>query len=166
MRNNQQFTNQKVFLFKSEGFLGHDVIKVLSGDFSSISGGSLQHLLQLGGVHGLTQLFSDSFNIVDIDEACSIVVEQVENLIDAVLNQLISTLDYLSPNRAVMPSKNYSKSISLPSAYKSAIILKIVGFLDSKPKLCMAAFNSRGSILPVASVSNKLKASLSSSISS
>lgn len=45
-------------------------------------------------------------------------------------------------------------------------MLKMVGFLDSKPKLCMADFNSLGSILPVASVSNKLKASLSYSISS
>ena len=76
------------------------------------------------------------------------------------------TLDYLSPNLEVIPSKNYSKSISLPSAYKSEIMLKMVGFFDSKPKDCMADLSSRGSILPVASVSKRLKASLSYSISS
>lgn len=72
-----------------------------------------------------------------------------------------------------MASRNSSKSISRPSLSRSAIMLKIVGFLDSKPKLCIADLSSLnhrnsylGSILPVASVSNKLKASLSSSISS
>jgi hypothetical protein len=45
-------------------------------------------------------------------------------------------------------------------------MLKIVGFLLSNPRLLMADFSSLGSILPVASVSKRLKASLSSSISS
>lgn len=45
-------------------------------------------------------------------------------------------------------------------------MLKIVGFLVSKPRLYIAAFNSLGSTHPVPSVSNKLKASLISSISS
>ena len=83
------------------------------------------------------------------------------------------TLVYLSPSLEVMASKNYSKSIYLPSDSKSAIMLKIVGFFDSKPRLCMADFNYLnkwykylGSILPVASVSNKLKAYFNSSISS
>ena len=48
------------------------------------------------------------------------------------------TLDSLSPNLAVIASKNSSKSIYRPSLSRSAIILKMVGFLDSKPKLCMA----------------------------
>ena len=43
-------------------------------------------------------------------------------------------------------------------------MLKMVGFLDSKPRLCMADLSSLGSIFPVASVSKRLKASLSSSI--
>lgn len=79
---------------------------------------------------------------------------------------LIPVLDYLSPNFDVMASRNSSKSISLPSDSRSAIMLKIVGFLDSNPKLCMADFNSLGSIFPVAYVSKRLKASLNSSISS
>jgi hypothetical protein len=51
---------------------------------------------------------------------------------------LIPFLDYLSPNLDVIASKNSSKSIYLPSLSSSAIIWKIVGFLDSKPKLCIA----------------------------
>lgn len=66
----------------------------------------------------------------------------------------------------MIPSRNYSKSIYRPSASRSAIMLKIVGFLVSKPRDCMADLSYRGSILPVASVSNRLKASLSYSISS
>ena len=79
---------------------------------------------------------------------------------------LIPFLVYLSPSFEVIASKNYSKSIYLPSDYKSAIILKIVGFLDSNPRLCIADLSSLGSIFPVASVSKRLKAYLSSSISS
>ena len=45
-------------------------------------------------------------------------------------------------------------------------MLNMVGFLLSKPRLCMADLSSRGSILPVASVSKRLKASLSYSTSS
>ena len=84
---------------------------------------------------------------------------------------LIPFLDSLSPSLAVIASKNSSKSIYLPSLSRSAIILKIVGFLDSNPRLCMADLSSLhkindylGSILPVASVSKRLKAYLSSSI--
>lgn len=65
------------------------------------------------------------------------------------INQKI-TLVYLSPNLAVIPSKNSSKSISLPSASRSEIMLKMVGFLVSNPRLCMADLSSLGSILPVA----------------
>lgn len=53
-----------------------------------------------------------------------------------------------------------------PSFSNSAIILNIVGFFWSNPKLYIAALSSRGSTLPVPSVSNRLKASLISSISS
>ena len=45
-------------------------------------------------------------------------------------------------------------------------MLKMVGFLVSKPNDCMADLSYLGSIFPVASVSNKLKAYLSYSISS
>ncbi len=45
-------------------------------------------------------------------------------------------------------------------------MLKMVGFLVSKPSDCMADLSYLGSIFPVASVSKRLKASLSYSISS
>ena len=89
-------------------------------------------------------------------------------LIDPVLSsskrskiRLIPALDYLSPSFEVMASRNSSKSIYLPSDSRSAIMLKMVGFLDSNPKLCMADFSYLGSIFPVASVSNRLNASRS-----
>ena len=95
-----------------------------------------------------------------------VVVEEIEDLIDSCLSDVRITLDSLSPRREVMPSRNSSKSTSRPRPSRSAIMLKMVGFLLSNPRLLMADFSSLGSILPVASVSKRLKASLSSSISS
>lgn len=74
------------------------------------------------------------------------------------------TLDSLSPNFEVIPSRNSSKSTYRPNDSRSAIMLNMVGFLLSKPKLCIADLSYLGSILPVASVSNKLKAYLNYSI--
>jgi hypothetical protein len=95
-----------------------------------------------------------------------VVVEEVKYLIDAVLRRGGGTRVSLSPSLEVMPSRNSSKSTSRPSDSSSPIMLKMVGFLLSNPRLCMADFSSRGSIFPVASVSNRLNASRSSSISS
>lgn len=52
------------------------------------------------------------------------------------------TLDSLSPNLEVIASRNSSKSIYLPSDSKSAIMLKMVGFFDSNPRLCIADLSS------------------------
>ena len=156
----------KINMDQSEGFLGHNVVEVFSGDLPAVGGSPLEHLLQLLDIHGLAQLFGHPPDVVGVDEAAVIVVEEIEYFINAVLSNPRYTLDSLSPSLLVMPSKNSSKSTSRPSPSSSAIMLKIVGFLLSKPSDCMADFNSRGSILPVASVSKRLKASLSSSISS
>lgn len=51
------------------------------------------------------------------------------------------TLDSLSPSLEVIASRNSSKSIYLDSDSRSAIMLNIVGFFASKPKLCIADFN-------------------------
>ena len=150
----------------SEGLLGHDVVEILSGDFPAVGGSSLQHFLQFLDVHGFSEFLGDAANVVGVDAASVVVVEEVEDLVDSVLHEKWSTLLSLSPSLEVMPSRNSSKSTSRPRDSSSAIMLKIVGFLLSKPRLCMADLSSRGSILPVASVSNRLKASLSSSISS
>ena len=64
-----------------------------------------------------------------------IIVEEVEDLIDSSLNDFMITRDSLSPKREVMPSRNSSKSTSRPRPSRSAIMLKIVGFLLSNPRL-------------------------------
>lgn len=151
---------------QSEGLFGHDVVEVLTGNLATVGGCPLQHLLQLLHVHGLAQLLSHAADVGRFDEASVVVVEKIENFVDAILRKMIFTLDSLSPNLDVMPSRNSSKSTSLPRDSSSAIMLKIVGFLLSNPRLCIADLSSRGSIFPVASVSNRLKASRSSSISS
>jgi hypothetical protein len=89
---------------------------------------------------------------------------------------LMSSLVSLSLILAVIISKNslsnssekyYSKSIApLLFLSRSEIIWKIVWFLASNPRLCMAALSSFGSIDPDPSVSNKSNASFISSISS
>jgi len=150
----------------SEALLGHDVIEILTGYLPAIGCSPLQHFLQLLNIHSLSKLLRNTTNIVGVDRSSVVVIEKVENLIDSVLHHKNFTLLSLSPNFEVIPSRNSSKSTSRPSDSSSLIMLKIVGFFDSKPRLCMADLSSRGSILPVASVSNKLKASLSSSISS
>lgn len=133
----------------------------------------MKHLFKLLNIHGLSELLRHSPDVVCVDGSGFIVVKEVEDFVDAVLCKFGNTLDSLSPSLEVMASKNSSKSISRPSLSSSVIMLKIVGFFDSKPRLCIADFSSLnrwydylGSILPVASVSNKLKAYLSSSISS
>ena len=153
-------------LQSSERFLRHYVIEILAGDLSAVAGRALQHLLEFLDVHGLAQFLGHPADVVGVYQPRVIVVEEVEDLVDAVLCQSILTLDSLSPRREVMPSRNSSKSTYLPSPSRSAIMLKMVGFLLSKPRLCMALFSYLGSILPVASVSKRLKASRSSSISS
>jgi hypothetical protein len=150
----------------SEGLLGHDVVEVLAGDLPSVRGSPLQHLLQLLNVHSFSELLGDPADVVGVHGAGVVVVEEIKDLVDSILAISRSTLLSLSPSLEVMPSRNSSKSTSLPRDSSSAIMLKMVGFLDSKPRLCMADLSSRGSILPVASVSKRLKASRSSSTSS
>ena len=151
---------------QSKCFLGHDVIKIFSGYLSAVGGCSLEHFLEFLDVHGLSQLFGNSADVIRVDCSSVVVIKKVENFIDAVLNNKYFTLDYLSPSFEVIPSMNSSKSTSLPKLSRSEIILKMVGFLDSNPRLCIADLSYRGSIFPVASVSNRLKAYLSSSTSS
>jgi hypothetical protein len=144
--------------YHSKALLRHDVVEVLPADLAPVAGGPLQHLLQLLHVHRLAQLLGHAPDVVGVDQPGVVVVEEVEDLVDAVLRGRGRTLLSLSPRREVMPSRNSSKSTSLPRPSRSAIMLKMVGFLLSKPRLLMADFSSRGSILPVASVSNRLNA--------
>ena len=155
----------------SEGLLGHDIVKVLTAYFSSIRRSPLQHFLQLLNAHSFTKFFGHPLYVGHVDATTLVIVKQLKYFVDSVLNRSILTLLSLSPSFDVIASRNSSKSISRPSASNSVIMLKIVGFFASNPRLCMADFSSLGhkyrylgSIFPVASVSKRLKASLSSSI--
>jgi hypothetical protein len=70
---------------KSESLFSHDVVKIFSGDFSAVSGCSLEHFFELSTVHCLSEFLCDSFDVINIDEACFVVIEQVKNFIDTVL---------------------------------------------------------------------------------
>lgn len=70
-----------------------------------------------------------------------VVIEEVEDFVDSGLLKIICTRLSLSPNLEVIPSRNSSKSTYLPSDSSSEIMLKMVGFLDSKPRLCIADFS-------------------------
>ena len=67
----------------SEGLLGHNVVEVLSGNVLAVGGGSLEHVLELLDAHGLSELLRDSLQVVEVDQTASVVIEEIENLIDS-----------------------------------------------------------------------------------
>jgi hypothetical protein len=71
---------------ESEGFFGHDVIEILSTDFSTVGSSSLKHFFKFWDIHSFTELLGDSLDVINVDETSSVVVEKVEDLIDAVLS--------------------------------------------------------------------------------
>ena len=89
----------------------------------------MEHLFELCDVHSLSKFLSHSSDIVGVDGSGVVIVKQVEDFVNAVLHIECLTLVYLSPNRDVIPSKNSSKSTSRPRDSRSAIMLKMVGFL-------------------------------------
>ena len=91
---------------QSKALLSHDVVEVLTADLPPVARRTLQHLLQLLDVHRLAQLLGHPADIIGVDEAGVAVVEEVEDLVDAVLRQARVTRDSLSPRREVMPSRN------------------------------------------------------------
>ena len=99
----------------SEGLLGHDVVEILSSDLAAVGGCPLEHFLEFLDVHGFSEFLGHPADVVGVDGAGVVVVEEVKDLIDAVLHREGLTLLSLSPNLDVMPSKNSSKSTSLPS---------------------------------------------------
>ena len=101
-------------------------------------------------VHGLSKFLGNAADVVGVDRSGVVVVEEVEDFVHAVLPRGICTRESLSPSFEVIPSINSSKSTSRPRDSRSEIMLKMVGFLLSKPRLCMADFNYLGSIFPVA----------------
>lgn len=69
----------------SESFFGHNVVEIFSWNFSSIRGSPLKHFFQLAVIHGLAQFLGDSLDIVDIDEASSVVIKEIKDFINSVL---------------------------------------------------------------------------------
>ena len=81
-------------------------------------------------VHGLAEFLGHSADVVRVDGAGVVVIEEVEDFVDSILLKMICTRVALSPNLQVIPSRNSSKSTYLPSDSSSEIILNMVGFLD------------------------------------
>lgn len=69
----------------SEGLLGEDVVEVFPADLSAVGSRTLQHLLQFLHVHGLTQFLGNSADVDGVDLSGVVVVEEVEDAVDAVL---------------------------------------------------------------------------------
>lgn len=90
----------------SDGSFGHDIIEVFSRYLPSIGGSSLKHLLQFAGIHSFSKLFGNSSNIIEADVPSTIIIEKIKDSVNTGLNQIIVTLVSLSPNLAVMASKN------------------------------------------------------------
>jgi len=90
----------------SECFFGHDVVEIVFADFPTVSSCPLEHLLEFLDIHGLSQLLGHSSDVVRIYVSGMVVVEQVKDLVYTVLNNSATTLDSLSPNFDVIPSKN------------------------------------------------------------
>ncbi len=74
----------------SEGLLSHNIVEILARDLLVVGTGSLQHLDKLFLAHSFAKLLRHAFDIVNIDEAGAIVVEQVEYLVYAALRYLLS----------------------------------------------------------------------------
>jgi hypothetical protein len=72
-------------IFKSECFFSHNIVEVLFRDLSAISRSSLKHLLKFIKTHGLSKLFSYSFNIININETSSIIIKKIKNFINTSL---------------------------------------------------------------------------------
>lgn len=70
---------------KSESLFCHDVVEVFSGDFPAVCSSSLEHLFKLSTAHCLSEFLCDSLDVINIDEACLVVVEQVEDFINTIL---------------------------------------------------------------------------------
>lgn len=75
-------------MVQSEGLLRHNVVEVLPGDLLVVGGCPLQHLNELILAHGLAQLLGHPLDVINVDVAGSVVVEQVEDLVDAVLRSV------------------------------------------------------------------------------
>lgn len=152
---------------RSKCFFGHNVIEIFTTDFPTISRGSLQHFLQFWDIHGFSELLGHPSDVVNVDVATSIIIKQIEDTVNSISALFISKFggdgiqELLEINLA-------------PFTFKIGDHIEYCGVFSLESKTLHSRFEFPrinlvmylGSILPVASVSNKLKASLSSSTSS
>ena len=68
---------------KLEGLFGHNVVEVLPVNFLSVTGGPLEHFLELIRSHGLSEFSSDSSDVLEVDPLRMVVVKEVENSVDS-----------------------------------------------------------------------------------
>lgn len=69
----------------SEGLLGHDVVEVFTTDLAAVGSCPLQHLFEFLDIHGFSKFLGDSSDVVGVDVSCVVVIEKVEDLVDAIL---------------------------------------------------------------------------------
>ncbi len=72
----------------SEGFLGHDVVEILTGNLSTVRCSSLKHFLKLLDVHCFSEFLSDAADIVGVDCSGVIVIEEIKDLVDSGLSNI------------------------------------------------------------------------------
>ena len=72
----------------SKALFSHDVVEILFWDFPSIWSCSLQHVLKLLDIHGLSKFFGDSADVIGVDGASVVIIKQVEDFVNTVLNKL------------------------------------------------------------------------------
>ena len=79
----------------SECFFCHDAIEILSWDFPSIGGCTLEHFFEFTTIHGLSKFLGYSSDIGDVDKASSIVVKQIKDFINSVLKIKLKLLWFI-----------------------------------------------------------------------
>lgn len=76
----------------SEYFLSHYIVEVFASDLLAVAAGPLEHFLEFFETHGLPEFLGDSLEVVHVDALAHVVVEEVEDLVDAVLGLLVAEL--------------------------------------------------------------------------
>lgn len=97
---------------ESKGFFDHYIIKVFPGDFFAILSGPLDHFGELVVGEVLPQLISGLFQVVERNGVGLVLVEEVEDLVDAVLGVLDKKATF-SPSLDWMDSRKTSKPMSV-----------------------------------------------------
>lgn len=153
----------------SEWFFSHDVVEVFLGDFTAVGGSPLEHFLELLQAHVFSQLLSHSLDIVHVNSSTSVIIEQVEYFVDALLSR---SNRYFAFFVSEFGSDGINEFLEINLAafafqFGDHVVDGGVLALESQAlhgclQFSAWIWNYFGSILPLPSVSKRLKASLSS----